>query len=93
MTWYIVPNSGKKRLPKWMRLFALDENGDFWVPAIIGGSEMAVLLACGFDGEAICTNDNHVYARAAWMAREYPKLAASLEKMRARVQPVGPVRD
>lgn len=80
--WYTVTNTTKKRVPAWMRSCALDAGGELWVPAVLAGNEMAVLLVCGYDGEGVFSNHGHLYVRASWMGREYPKLRPLLEKMR-----------
>ena len=86
VTWYEVPNTGKKRVPAWGRRCAFDAEGTLWVPAVLGGNETAVLLACGFDATPTIINKGHIYVPSAWMAKEFPALAELMERIRENVE-------
>jgi hypothetical protein len=85
--WFEIPNPpGKKRAPGWGRRCALDEDGDFWVPAALGGSETAVFMCAAFDGEPVMRESGHIYVRDRWLSREHPELADLLGRMRANAE-------
>jgi hypothetical protein len=85
-TWYVFANPGTKQWPQWARQCALDANGDLWLPAALGGNEMVVVLACGFDGETVVTESEHAYVRAAWLEKEFPKLGTIARRIVARLE-------
>jgi hypothetical protein len=87
ITWYSVPNQkGFKRKPEWMRSAGIEDTGDVYVPAVIVGNEMLVFLCAGWDNEPAVYLDEHLFVRASWMAREFPKVRDICIKIEANVR-------
>lgn len=84
--WASVPNQpGRKKTPRWMRSAAIDDRGEVFVPAAIAGSEKMVFLCLGWDGEPAVIDSHHLFVRASWMAREFPKTREVCEKITAKM--------
>jgi hypothetical protein len=74
MTWIVTDRPAL--IPQWQRSAAVDSDGTVFVPAVIAGNEMAVLMAAGWDGNVPAVmDDGHVYLPAQWIAKEYPDTA------------------
>lgn len=95
ITWYSVSNRrGHKRLPEWKRSAGIeDDTGDVFVPAVIAGNEMIVFLCAGWDNEPAAYLDEHLFVRASWMAREFPKLRDICMKIEANVRRWAPSQE
>lgn len=87
LKWMTVENPpGHKRLSKWKRSAAIDENGVVFAPAIICGNENAVFMCAIFDGEPYALIDCHPYFRTAWLKREYPDYADIMDIIESRMK-------
>lgn len=85
--WFEIDNpSGRKRkAPAWSRRVAVRDERLF-VPAVLGGNEMMVMLCLGYDATPCIVDDGHLYAPADWMAREFPKAREVIAKIRRRIE-------
>lgn len=75
MQWYVAEFTEGKKIPKWQRTLAVDDNGTIYVPAAIAGNEMSVFLAVTYDNIPVICDSNHLYVPVTWLAREYPDTA------------------
>ncbi|KAB0547878.1 hypothetical protein F7R01_10280 [Pseudomonas argentinensis] len=67
-----------KRLPKWKRTFAVEqETGQVFVAAALtGDAEHLVSICASDDGLPVYTLNDHYYVPADWLGREFPAVAA-----------------
>lgn len=89
--WYELEQiPGTKRLPLWARSIAISVDGTIFLPAVLAGSELAVVL-CAFDDRvpvALGRQDRHCYVPSWWLAREYPDLAPTCTRVEQRIRAV-----
>lgn len=90
MEWYEVSldhlsRAQARKVPKWARRCVVDDSGTLFVPAVIAGAEMMVLLCAGFDGTPAILDGEHTYYPADWMAREFPETKETVNRISERI--------
>jgi hypothetical protein len=75
-----------RKAAKWKRCAALDDDGTVFVPAVIGGNEMAAFLAASWNRTPAVLKWEHIYLPAQWVAAEYPKAAQLCARIEQRVR-------
>lgn len=88
LTWLVVQTDKPNRLAKWKRSVGVSPEGKIYVPAVIAGSEMMVLMCAGWDGTELLLlgKPGHLYVPADWMAREFPKTTEAIAKITKMVR-------
>ncbi len=87
VVWY-TPSHGKLngKIKEWARYVARADDGTIYVPALLAGNEMAVMLCASYDGTKVLLDDkNHSFYPLEWMAREFPHTADACAKIKALV--------
>lgn len=62
----------KAKLPEWARSVLRHDDGTLFLPAVLGASEMEVLLCAGYDGTPVAQHKDHLFVPMDWLAREFP---------------------
>lgn len=86
MQWLTIENPKSHQYPMWLRSFAVEDDGQVWMPAALAGDEATTVLCLAFDGEEGVERDGHVYVRASWLAREFPHTRAACSGAERRGQ-------
>lgn len=60
-------------LRDWQRAYGVDENNEFYVPAVIAGDEHQVMLCATSDGISVCRYKKHLYVPLTWAKRAFPE--------------------
>ena len=77
-----LTQSQKKKIPKYMRLAALGEDGQVYISSSIASDNHEMVFMCAsFDGISAIVNENHIYYPSTWIAREFPKSKELAEKI------------
>lgn len=81
-----IPPEFKNRVKKWAMRCAVDDEGIIYLPSLLVGSEMDVLLRAGFDGISCIIDGGHRYYPSDWMAKEFPERAENLGKIVVQIK-------
>lgn len=85
MQWFwMSPACGINR-GKWPETFGI-EDGDVYLPAIIAGDEMHILICTAYDGIHWATRNSRIYVAADWMAECFPKKRLLCTALAARAR-------
>ncbi len=94
MKFYELNSTGDTNLPKWMRSFGVDIDGDIFVPAIYSGqSEMATMLCASYDGIPISSYKRHTFVPLEWLEKEYQKEPVLFQKIRETIEQMKKYKD
>ena len=61
------------KLTAWQRSYGVDEDGEYYVPAIIAGDEQKVMMCASYDGCSVASYKGHLYVPLTWAKKEFPK--------------------
>ena len=86
MTWHTVNEQPDAPLPEYLRTVGVDDDGTFYLPAAIGGSEQKAMLCASYDHEPLAVFRGHIYVRADWLAGEYRSMADVVEVIVRRLR-------
>ena len=86
MTTWVAPDLLGAHLPTWARTSVQDASGTVFVPAALGGNELAVALSAVHDGETLVRCHGHVYLRADWMRVQFTEEAETIDVVERRVR-------
>jgi hypothetical protein len=87
LDWHVIEQAGgERRLAKWRRSVAVDLDGEIWVPAVYAANELAVVRCISPNSHGAILRDSHIYVRASWMRRAYPKTIELLDKIRRQLR-------
>ena len=84
--WFEFTFDTKRRVPKWARRAVVTDDGTLYVPAVLGGNELGVILCAGYDGTRLISDMDHIYAPAEWLRREYPKTENAIRNIERAVR-------
>lgn len=87
--WFTVQPKKRLKGERWQRTAGLDHAGQIWVPAAVAGNERSVMLCASFDNEPAIFREHHLFLRATWLRREFPRAADILDVIEARIKAVG----
>lgn len=79
-------SAAAKRFPKWMRLAALSSDGVVYIPSAVVGEPMEVFWAASYDGTPALLDGDHAYYPVDWVAREFPRAAATARNLEKKVK-------
>lgn len=79
--WLECPNTGDKKVPKWMMTLGISDSGVIFVPAAITGREQEVFLCTAYDGTPHAKYRNHIFVPSTWLSTEFPKSRELCETM------------
>ena len=66
------------KLPEWLRVAFVDEDGEVFLPCGAFGEEWLALLCLASDGVPFVRDGKHIYAPASWLAELHPGLAEAI---------------
>ena len=72
----------------WMWKCWLSNEGMLYVPIVLGGPAIDVMLCASSDGARMILSHeapDACYVEASWLAKEFPAAASTIEKIRANV--------
>jgi hypothetical protein len=80
--WFTLTSGDKslklKRIPKWAKQVAVDQDGTVWLPSAVIGSPMIAFLCASYDGTPALLVGERAYYPAEWMKREFPETATAV---------------
>lgn len=73
-------------LEEWLRTVCLDDDGRVFLPCGAFADEPTAFMCLAYDGGPLVRHEGHIYAPASWLAKEYPRYAAVINTIAARVR-------
>lgn len=73
------------KLPRWLRVAFVDEDGQVFLPCGAFGNETLAMLCLGADGVPFVRDGKHIYAPASWLAELHPRLAEAIQTVASNV--------
>ena len=87
VAWFTSSNAPGNDLPEWVRSAGVDEDGRVYVPAVLAGGETEVYLSASAAQEPVIIDaGDHLFFRAEWMKRAYPKTARTIKIIERRLK-------
>ena len=78
-----------QEIPDWIRLAAIDPQGEAYLPLGIATGEMfahVAAVAAASDGIEVLQTLDHYYAPASWMRQRFPDLAGVIDQAHQAVR-------